>query len=271
MAKITPFPLPSNPSHIIRFLAPTVADSLDFCSLRQDMEESATTEYLTQLQGGEVSDPALWTAQDRRTALWWIFVSVSDDTTLSYNYECQHCGERHYTDIDLVDLDDGVITLNAPPYVVGEVMCNDIPLPARFHPLDGRAVTHLEVKRLELDGLEENQAKRLKAEIKVLETVHSFTLDMHKDKTWEEATQLKLDMVMAMDRENEYRPLVAKCLLAAEELRHGLKTITKDGVVEVLSPPLRCESDQFKEGAEEQRPATVLLMRFRAHNFIPEI
>lgn len=271
MLSIPPYPLPSQPKVKIQFRVPTVADTIDFCSIRTDLEESATTDYLRQLMTEGGPDPELWTAQDRRTALWWIFINIHDDTRLSYSYECSHCGEVHHADIDLVELDDGVITLKDAAFIEDVVFYQDEELPARFHPLDGRAVAHLEAKRLELDGASEEQERRIKAEIKVLEIVHSFSLQKHETLDWDAATEAKLEMVRSMDRIGEFQPLVARCLVAAEELRHGLPVEIRDGVVDLVSPPLYCET-KTKEAVEgEPVPATVLLLRFRAFDFIPAI
>lgn len=269
MANIPAFSRPSEPAKIIQFRAPTVGDSLDFCGLRPELEEKATTAYLRQLQVGEVSDPELWTAQDRRTALWWIFMAITDDTTLSYSYPCAHCGETHHVDVDLVELDDQLTALDVPPYITGEILVGGEALAARFHPLDGRAVTHLEELRMSLAGADEAQTARIRAELKVMETVHAFTLDSHQDMTWQDALAAKTALVMAMERDREYAPLVAQCILAAQELHHGLNTEIHDGEVFVLSPPQPCESAQYQEG--DVRPATVLEMRFRGDYFIPAV
>jgi len=272
MLSIPPFPLPSQPKVKIQFRAPTVADTIDFTGIRPELEESATTDYLRQLMTSEGSpDPLIWTAQDRRTALWWIYIGIHDDTRLAYSYECSHCGETHHVDIDLLELDDGVLTLSGDPFIEDVVFYQDKELPARFHPLDGRAVTHLEEKRFELTGADEAQTRRLKAEIKVLEVVHSFSLQQHEGLSWEEATEAKLDMVRNMDRVSEFQPLVARCLVAAEELRHGLPVELHDGQVDVVSPPLYCDT-KAKEAVEgEPVPATVLLLRFRPIDFIPTL
>lgn len=275
MISIPAFPLPSNPSKKIVFRGPTVADSLDFCDLRPELEEQATTDYLNQLQEGPRDDAALWTAQDRRTALWWIFVSTSSDTTLAYTYECQHCGESHHVDIDLVDLDDQVVMLDGSAYQEGEIRVNGEFKPARFHPMDGRAMVHLEGLRQERDYSEPAKQKRLSAEIKVAEVLHSFTLLEWADLPWEEALAKKRELVTQMDRESEYKPLVAQCLLAAAELRHGLAVEIRDGRVDLVSPPLPCENHGAKEGdkeaASEPAPATVLLLRFRPFQFISAV
>lgn len=268
MSKISPFFLPSNPSKKITFRAPTVDDCLSFCDLRPELEQACSTDYLRQLQEGEVSDPAGWTAQDRITALWWIYVSITENTTVTYRYECSHCGQIHEAVIDLVDLDDMALSLARPPFVAGVVAVNGKELPAKFVPLDGFAMMELEEKRLELDGASEADAKRIKAQIKVLEVVHSFRLDEHKDMAREDAAAARMKLVCAMDAATEYRPLVAKCMLAANELQHGLATEISDGEILLISPALRCESH---EGEEGEAPATSLLMRFRGINFIPEI
>lgn len=279
MISIPPYPLPSAPEKKIHFRAPTVADCIDFSDLRPELEEQSTTEYLTQLQeGGEFSNPALWTAQDRRTALWWIFVSSAADTSLAYSYPCQHCGETHHVDIDLVELDDMATALDRPPFMEGEVRVNGEFKAARFHPLDGRAVTHLEELRMELENSEPARHKRLKTEMKVAEILHSFTLLEWADLPWEEALAKKRELVTAMDRESEYKPLVAQCLIAAAELRHGLAVEINEGRVDLVSPALPCETFLAKqkelseeEAAGEPVPATVLLLRFRAGQFIPAI
>lgn len=271
MSSIPPFPLPSQPKVKIQFRSPTVADSLELCGIRKEMEEAATTDYLRQLMTGDGPDPELWTAQDRRTALWWIFIAINDDTRLSYSYECAHCGETHLTDIDLADLDDGILTLTGDPYIEDEISIGGEVLQARFHPLDGRAVTHLEEKRLELFAADDEQTKRIKAEIKVLEVVHSFSLQKLNELSWEDATAAKLEIVRNMDRMREFQPLVARCLLAAEELRHGLPVEITEGVVSLVSPPLFCESKAKEAADHEPVPATVLLLRFRPIDFIPTL
>ncbi|MGL5294177.1 MAG: hypothetical protein ACRC9V_10505 [Aeromonas sp.] len=268
MSKISPFALPSDPSKKIRFRVPTVDDCLDFSDLRPELEESAATDYLTQLQIGDVSDPREWTAQDRVAALWWIYVGFRDDTELEYEYECPHCGEAHTDTIDLVELDDTAISLNRPPYIDGEVMCAGKLYPARFVPLDGYAMMALEERRLGLDDASDEEFARIHAELKVMEVVHSFRLDAHKDLTREEAAIERTKMVHEMDAFNEYRPLVANCLIAAKELEHGLASEVNDGQISLISPPMKCQKYKGEEG---QAPATILLLRFRNNYFIPEI
>ncbi|WCH25169.1 hypothetical protein [Aeromonas salmonicida] len=273
MISIQPFPRPSNPAKKVHFRAPTVADCLDFCDLRPELEEQSTTDYLNQLQEGPKDDAALWTAQDRRTALWWIFVSSSADTTLAYSYECQHCGETHHVDIDLVDLDDAVVMLDGPAFIEGEVRVNGEFKLAHFHPMDGRAMVHLESLRMARENSEPAKQKRLSAELKVAEVLHSFTLLEWADLPWEEALEKKRELVTCMDRESEFQPLAAQCLLAAAELRHGLAVEIRDGRVDLVSPALPCENytapEGDKEAAGEPVPATVLLLRFRPVQFIP--
>lgn len=272
MISIQPFPRPSNPGKKIHFRAPTVADCLDFCDLRPELEEQSTTDYLNQLQEGPKDDAALWTAQDRRTALWWIFVSSSADTTQAYSYECQHCGETHRVDIDMVDLDDAVVMLDRPAYIEGEVWVNGESKPAHFHPMNGLAMAHLESLRLLRDNSEPAQKKRLTAEIKVAEVLHSFTPLEWASLPWEVALERKRELVTSMDRDSEYPPLVAQCLFAAAELRHGLAVEIREGRVDLVSPALPCENHPAeKEAAGEPAPATVLLLRFRPIKFIPAI
>lgn len=106
---------PSNPKNEIQFRAPAVNDALEFCGTAPEQEEQATTRYLNTMQIGDVQDSARWTAQDRRTALWWIHThSQPNGAEQTVSYQCGHCGELHHYDFDLCDLAEDLELLTIP-------------------------------------------------------------------------------------------------------------------------------------------------------------
>lgn len=94
--QIPAFPLPSNMTKTVNFRVPTVEDGMMFCELDESNEEASTTQFLNHLQDGakgDFSDSGAWTGEDRRTALWWIFMSTSELGTIPFSYDCSHCGK----------------------------------------------------------------------------------------------------------------------------------------------------------------------------------
>lgn len=263
------FPLPSRPATQVQFRMPTVQDAINFSGLRDELDEAATTDYLRALLQDGAPDPIGWTAGDRVTAMWWIWMAISDDTTLAYKYQCRHCGETHHVDIDLVDLDDNLTVLEREPAIAGEIMANGQIHACQFVPLDGYAMTALEQMRLELlDATSKADKDTIKNRLKVLEVAHSFRLDAHAELPREEADAKRMELVMSMNPAKEFRVLAAQCYQALAELRHGLAMEITDGRVELISPLLPCEAPQEGEG---QPPASVLLLRFQPVHCIPAI
>ncbi|HCN3359725.1 hypothetical protein HCH57_04055, partial [Escherichia coli] len=150
---IPKFPLPSRPETEIQFHAPTVKDALKYSDLNPAEDEATTTEYLNSMQDGEINDSANWTVQDRRTALWWIFVNSRPDAVMTYSYECSHCGNTHHADINLSDLAQTVEILTVPPYVKTNVPVNGVPTNWILKPLTGKGAELLERMRASLPDM----------------------------------------------------------------------------------------------------------------------
>lgn len=96
------FPLPSRPTELIQFRQPNIADAMRFNSITPEEQEQQTTAYLKALLAEAAKhDPLKWTAQDRITALWWIFTGSRETPIETFTYTCKHCGKEHYYDCDM--------------------------------------------------------------------------------------------------------------------------------------------------------------------------
>ncbi len=99
---LLPFPLPSRPTELIQFRQPNIADAMRFNSITPEEQEQQTTAYLKALLAEPRNMILTWTAQDRITALWWIFtgsretrsrhsltpVNIAVKSILRLRYEC---------------------------------------------------------------------------------------------------------------------------------------------------------------------------------------
>lgn len=265
---IPAFRLPSNQKIMVQFREANVNDCLKFCNSDDRFDEQLTTRYLNAIQEGEVNDSADWTAQDRRAALWWIFVTTSADTTIVYSYPCNHCGTEHIATIDLVDLDQEAVSLNRQPFIDDTALFNDQERKIRLHPYTGRAMEQMERVNIERsnEDPESDEYKLLTATLKLYEIANAFDFE-DTPADFEEALNAKMDAIKAMKRTSELPLLVAAIEAAQETLHHGLAHSFNDGQLFLLSPELQCS--QPKEG--QAAGVTRLLLPFQGKLFIPEI
>lgn len=259
------FPLPSNPAKEITFNMPTVADAMNLTSSDARYEERVTTRYLNELQPKDkFSDSAEWTAQDRRTALWWIFTNSRIDTMLTSSYACEHCGNTHFVDVDMRKLElIGIVLLE---HASEEHGCdvNGIHYPFRLTNLNGHAMMHLEEARTMLPPEDAPNFREEWINLRVMEVAHQLRLpDDPPD--YLEATQRRYELLKAMALETEFQPLVASLQLYNRKNQHGLAIVINKGVTSLVLPPTRCKNWD-KEG---EAPLTPLLMPFRVNNFLP--
>lgn len=281
MATIPTIKLPSS-GVAVRFRESTIADCLNYCDLNEAFDEALATEYLNSIQEGEVNDSALWTAQDRRLALWWIFICTSKETAIGYEYECQHCGESHLQLVDLLDLDNEATSLTIDPFFDEKMMFNGVERNIRLHPYDGRAMMHMEIVRIERDSYPQDSKDYAKedARLKLYEIAHSFDFlpakpsffGLMKPKetpqTFEEALNEKYAAIASMSRISEFPLLVAATKAAQEKLKHGLNMTFIDGKAHIVSPDMPCETKTDEKG---EAMVTRLLIPFRCSVFIPTV
>lgn len=264
--EIAKFPLPSNPDKQIVFSQPTVADGLAFASLIETEDEQNTTRYLNKLQGENPDDSARWTVQDRRTALWWIFVNSRTDAVMTFSYECQHCSGLHHADVDMTVLADTVELLTVPPYVETNVPVNGVPTRWILKPLDGRGAELLEEMKATLPDPSDKARYDVKlAEMRIAEIALCTALEDDSE-DFKEAANRRYDIINKMAIESEFTPLAARIQLMQRDLRHGLDMVIDKGQARFILPPQRCKN--AKEGVEAN---TILHVPFCNHEFIPSI
>ncbi|MHA6679409.1 hypothetical protein ACX43S_23210 [Enterobacter cloacae] len=259
------FPLPSKPQIEVRFHAPTVKDAIKYSDFNPSEDEVTTTEYLNSMQEPPISDSAEWTVQDRRTALWWIFVNSRPDPVMTYSYECRHCNSSHNADIDLNQLAETVELLTVEPYVKTQVPVNGKPTQWTLKPLTGRGAHMLERMRASLPDMKDPEYSAGMSRFRIAELALCTALgDDPEDFT--EAANRRFEMIEAMALETEFTPLVARIQLMQRDLRHGLLMSIEHGTSRLILPPQKCKN--AKEGADV---TTTLYVPFLNREFIPSI
>lgn len=241
---------------------PTVADSMYYSDSLAEQEEVTTTEYLNAMQPGEVKDSALWTAQDRRTALWWIYINSRTDTVTTFPYECKHCGETHFYDLDLRALSETAELLTEEPIRRVMVPVKGVPTEWTLKPLDGRGICMLEKLRFMLPDKADPEYNNAERRMRLAEIALHTALDDDPE-DFEAAANRRYDLIQSMTTDAEFVPLVAHVHLMQRDLRHGLEVSIERGAVSLVLPLHHCEAEG-KEGM-----ATRLHVPFRPGAFIP--
>lgn len=260
------FPLPSQPKTEIAFHAPTVKNALDYSSYNGDDDEATTTQYLNDMQIGTINNSAEWTVQDRRTALWWIFINSRPDAVMSYSYECRHCNEPHHIDIDLNDLASTVEFLVVPPFVTVDIPTQGVQTNWTLKPLTGRGAAMLERMRV---ALPEKSDPKYRSEINRMRIAEIALCTSLPDdpEDYEEAANRRFDLIDSMALETEFTPLVAHIQLMQRDLRHGLLMTIESGSSRLILPEQSCE----KPNMEGAALTTILHVPFLNREFIPSI
>ncbi|UKA12893.1 hypothetical protein [Photobacterium damselae] len=262
MIVIPDFPLPSDISQKISFRVANVRDCMKISELDPERDEVATTFFLnnqqdTEKQNGVVHDSLLWTGEDRRTALWWIYISTHpEDTTLPYQF-----GEN-VVDIDLLDLSSTTTTLSINKEVPISFLAKGEETKATVSPLNGRALEEIEQTVIQRNQFEEGSApyRTLSNKIAMQELVYSLKIEGEPEDQ-SEAEEYRYELLMTMPLEEEFRSLIAIVVEAKERLRHGLLTTYMDGVYWLT------HSIKSKEGKD----SNPVLFPFQGRNFLPTL
>lgn len=269
--QIAPFPLPSGISKVIHFRVPTVDDAMAFADLSEEQEEMHTTQYLNQLQdvskqGGTIYDSAEWTGEDRRCALWWIFISTREYPEITVSYDCEHCKETHYIDINAHSLAQ---TSNAvkklPEYVFDAYVDGQLIKGIKVHPLNGRSCEELETLANNVKSHPEGSAQRKRADLtlRICEVAHHITLPEQPDDA-EKAFEYKTGLIRKMAVDTEFRSFFAHVEKGIRLQRHGLLTRYANGQYMLVAEHKNC-SKAIKAGEDQNK---LLLVPFRANEFI---
>lgn len=274
----------------IELRAPNVADYRAFCGMAPELEEYAATQWLNRLLLTEHQDSANWTAQDRRTALYWLFIHTRDNTVMTQEYQCGHCNQAHTRQIDLLDLSSGIVSASRP---LKE------PLPAELAgdgfvvPLNGHAMMWLEAARNARDEQEPDSEEYeiAHADLRIKELAASVRLDAQPEGLdavdafeWNYQHLLTIDL-------NLFSRLAAFVQLTLQAMDHGLESVYVEGEIALVTPAHQCpvkkdekaalikqlKADQvpdseWPEAAKEGNTAeTRLLLGFHCYNFFPSI
>ena len=266
------FFLPSRPSVGITFRQPNIRDAMRFNKIPEQEEERQTTAYLNSLQepAGQ-SDARRWTAQDRRTALWWIYTGSHDTPVETFTYKCRNCNEDHYHDCDMNDLAGEINVLEREP-VIEDVTINaeDKPHQWRLMPLDGWAMEMLEMRRCSLpDEADPSYADAL-IDLRLWEFVYQCELYYDVEGSRDEQADRRFDIVSSMAIDTEFMVLASKVRMMQEELEHGLPCNIDKGVTLLHLPPHFCTAP-LKDKEATVGYSTRLWVPFRSVYFIPQM
>lgn len=269
--QIAPFPLPSCISKVVHFRVPTVDDALTFSDLSEDQEEMHTTQYLNQLQdvskqNGKLYDSAEWTGEDRRTALWWIFISTKEYPEITISYQCDTCEEQHYIDINAHTLaDTSTAVTKLPNYQFNAHVNGGIIEGIRVHPLTGKSCEELETLSNNIKAIPAGTADRKRADVsqKIIEIAHHVTFP-NEPEDRKEAIEYKTSFIRKMAVDTEFRSFFANVEKGLRLQRHGLLTRYAEGQYMLVAQHPNCA--KAIEAGEEQ--SKILLVPFQANQFI---
>lgn len=266
--QIPAFPLPSNMTKSIYFRVPNVEDGMEFCELNPDFEEASTTEYLNHMQDrdkGEFSDSSYWTGEDRRTALWWIFIASNELGTIPFSYDCAHCKEKHFSDLDMRSLMNTSTVLPKLPNLSVKFTVAGQPYTAKVSPLTGEALEYIEQLRNTRDQYQKDtkEWKQAANNMALHELAMALTFPTQpEDKN--EALEWKLNTIKSMHLRTEFAKLSALVEQELRKARHGLLCEYSEGRYHLVAQIDQCK-EIVKQGGEAVR---TLLLPFRAHDFI---
>lgn len=268
---VPPFPLPSNIKKVVYFRVPTVDDALTFAELSPEQEEMNTTQYLNQIQdtskqGGETFDSALWTGEDRRTALWWIFISTREYPEITVSYHCEHCQEDHYVDINAHTLADTSTAFDVlPEHTFDARVGGRLVKGVSVTPLNGKSCELLEMTAEGVKSYPENTKERKQAEFsfKLSQVAHQVTFPDQPDDE-KLAYQYKIDQIRKMAVDTEFRSFFANVEIGIRKQQHGLLTRYSDGQYMLVAKHDNCPV-AIEKGEDHSK---LLLVPFRANHFI---
>lgn len=277
MSSIQPFTLFEDGKTKIYFRSPTVEDYRYFAGAAAWLEELTTTEFLDRLQDkeryrdGQIKPSIDWTGEDRRTALFYIFISTRTDTVIGQEYTCKHCGKPHRRKLDLLDL--GVNFFDAQRSMIDKVQFNkgDEVIDGYIVPLRGHAVEHLEELRNARDDHEEDSREWNIAhvDLRLYEVAYGLKLKGEdKALTERERADSRFKMLLQIDPEKEFKKLRAKVQLTWAEMRHGLYSEYMEGEIKIRTTEHICPNHNGQEGGDIK--STLLLMPFHYKYFLPD-
>jgi hypothetical protein len=242
-----------------------------FNKISPSEEEQQTTAYLRALLVyPDKHDVCKWTAQDRRTALWWIYTGSHDSPYETFTYNCKNCGKDHFYDCDMNELAGYIQVLDVPPYIDDvEINVEGVPHQWRIIPLDGWAMEMLELRRSALPPEDSPDYADELIDLRLWEFVYQCELYHDVSGTREEQADRRFDIIKSMAIDTEFMVLASQIRLAQQTLDHGLPCHIDKGEALLHLPPHTCPNDENKEPTDGF--TTRLWVRFRPVYFIPQV
>lgn len=245
--QIPPFQLPSNPEKFIYLREATVEDCEFFAETDSDQEEVTATQVLDLLQSDpeRYVDPRTMTADDRRLAAFWYFISTTHDTTIHAPYECPHCGEQHDPLIEMKEVGAQYRPITGRAW--REIEHDGKQL--RVIPQNGYLMEELEALRLQVD---DSNRSKMDAVIERHSLVGTL---LEQGKTGDRDSQIEaMEKWVRSLTLRSYQELKAKRDDALAQMKHGLNTAIHGGEMVLLIDGLKCE--------KKEDPAAVTRLRF---------
>jgi len=303
---IAPLQLASDPTRTITLRNPTMADVFGVAEVSIFQEEAATTLWLNRLQPSDsFYDSKLWTADDRRLLLFWLFIHTHKDTRITLAFECP-CGETHTDIVDMRKIGEEYSSINGRPE--REFEFSGEPMITR--PLSGADAEELELLRgpiaeyqhfrADLARAAENAASRngpgskqysiASGRLEAFDKSHGPTSTKYrKARTSTDFMAFVMMTDFAGDdehdpetrRRNRHRRLSEMGLSEVSELRgivdekqaemlHGLPSQVIDGKIYLLSPDMRCKNDNPQIREEVGSVPVRLPFPFRNIDYFPK-
>ena len=252
----SPFNLPSNPDQVIQLREMTAREALELAEVSPEHEEALTTKFLNTIQDPvSFTNSALWTADDRRFALYWYSLHTLQDRLLSIPYNCPHCKEPHVNNFDLKSLSENWGEMTGKPYRELNHW--------RVSPLKGEDLERLELMRLELSVMDKDSPSHRKKQAEI--RFETLVAQLSQPNDLEKNTFTRQDNVrtkLAALSCSQFEKLKGDVNQLQDEMSHGLETEIVNGRILVLAPAHACPV----EGVP-----TVLQMPFRISDHIPRL
>ena len=255
--------LPSNPDKIVNLREATVRDVIDLADIDEAHEEQGATLFLNRMQDRETRINAkTWTAEDRRTILFWYWIHSAKDTSMALTYECDHCGEKHSFLQDMRILGQEYTSLKGEPE-------RELRGGLIVRPYSGADMEYLERGRLSLSvtakehGKESGAYRKKEAQIRLLLLLlglHTKTEPPELNKRVDTMEKRVLSMTTT-----EFTEIMEQVQEAFTDMAHGLETtMDEHGRIFLITPPHKCPTDERKEAT------TRLRVPFRNIDYIPK-
>lgn len=258
--QIKPLQIPSDPDKTLYLREATVADCEYFAETDDSAEEVMATQVLELLQcvPEKYVNPRLMTADDRRMAAFWYYVSTNTDMTLHAPYQCPHCGEQHDPLIDLQAIGMRYTPIMGRAYrTIEHDGCELIVIPR-----NGFLMEELEGLRAQIDS---KAPSKMLAIIERHDVVGTLTFKNAPDNSRDNQIEAMEAWVRALPL-SSYQLLKQKRDAALDSMRHGLRTRVVDGQLNLITDHIQCENLKEDAGA-----TTTLLIPFRLGEMLPRL